>query len=386
MSNKTHHKLDCRFSIQVLEHVDSLPNFKEDWNNLAAAQGVYMPFLSFEWFWLWLQHFLDNNQLYVLLLYDGPNLACLAPFIRKREKVENITVYKIELIGNVYSPFRNFLFTHTTQKQRQLYLSLILDFLAKQRSNWDLIDFYGIPEESGHFDVLRHATTKTQFSYDEYTSFGDWYLDNIDFPARDYIAMLPKKLRKDVRYCKRRLEKMGNLEFKLITNADVVDKYMDLYYQVYSKSWQEKEGVGPTFHRDFAKLAATSGWLRLGFLCLDKMPISTQFWIACNNASFILKTVYDQNYRKYSPGKILTTEMIKYAIDVDGVSLIDYVQGDEPYKKDWLPKRRERKGLLVFNSNIKGNFLSILTKKIRPWLHQNAYFAKAKILKRKLFT
>lgn len=151
---------------------------------------------------------------------------------------------------------------------------------------------------------------------------------------------------------------------------------MDLYYEVYSKSWQKKEGIGPTFHRDLAKIAARNGWLRLGFLFQNGLPIASQFWITCADTSFILKTVYDQNYKKYSAGKILTTEMMKYVIDVDRVKIIDYVQGDESYKQDWTPRRRERKGLLVFNNNIKGQWLAFLDNNILPT------FSKYKFLKR----
>jgi CelD/BcsL family acetyltransferase involved in cellulose biosynthesis len=175
---------------------------------------------------------------------------------------------------------------------------------------------------------------------------------------------------------------MGNLEFKLIKRSPSLEHHIDLYYQVYGKSWQEQEGIGPNFHRDLAKMASRNDWLRLGFLLLNDSPIATQFWISCQNYSYILKTVYDQAYRKYSPGKILTSDMIKYALDIDKVRVIDYVQGDEPYKKDWTPKRRERKGLVVFNNNTKGRYLTLLTNRIEPLAKRVKFFQKAKEIAR----
>jgi CelD/BcsL family acetyltransferase involved in cellulose biosynthesis len=171
---------------------------------------------------------------------------------------------------------------------------------------------------------------------------------------------------------------MGDFEFKVITDGDMIDHHMDLYYAVYAKSWQEREGIGPHFHRDLAKMAARSGWLRLGFLYFGGSPIASQFWISSNGCAFILKTVYDQRYKKYSPGKILTSEMMKHAIDVDKVRSIDYVQGDEPYKEDWTPKRRERKGLLAFNNNMKGKYLELLTNIIQPVVNKNQYLWRVK--------
>ena len=377
--------LNNNFSIKVVSRIDDLANLRDDWDKLAPKQGSYMPFLCFDWFRLWIEHFLDNHQLLVLLLYEHGDLQTIAPLLIKQQRFKGIPVRKIELIGNVYSPFRYFLFDQLGNEQRVAYLSIILKFLAKSYSQWDFIDVSAIPGENRSFDVLKEATNKAGLSCSEYFSFGDWYLDDIAYSGDEYIANLPKKIRKDVPYCQRRLQKIGNLEFKLIRNQGGVDDYMDLYYWVYSKSWQRREGVGPTFHRDLAKLAAKNGWLRLGFLFLDGSPISAQFWMTCSNNSFILKTVYDQDYRKYSPGKILTAEMMKYVIDIDKVKTVDYVQGDESYKKDWTPKRRERKGLLVFNDNIKGKYLALLTNKIQPAINKHKYLRKSKKIIKNIF-
>jgi CelD/BcsL family acetyltransferase involved in cellulose biosynthesis len=174
------------------------------------------------------------------------------------------------------------------------------------------------------------------------------------------------------------LEREGQLEIKVITSSEHLNDYLDVYYDVYGRSWQQQERIGPTFHRDLATMVATKGWLRLGFLFHDGIPRAAQFWLVANGTAFILKTVYDQEFKKYSPGKVLTSEMFKRAIDVDKVTTIDYVQGDEDYKKDWTPKRRERKGIVVYNSTIKGRYLSLLDRKLLPVIRNNVYFRKLK--------
>ena len=91
-----------------------------------------------------------------------------------------------------------------------------------------------------------------------------------------------------------------------------------------------------------------------------------------------MKTVYDQDYKKYSTGKILTSEIVKFVIDVDKVKAIDYVQGDEGYKRDWTPKRRERIGFLIFNKSFKGTILSFLFTKCLPFCEKNHYMMAVK--------
>jgi len=370
--------VSAEYSIKQVTDLDEFKKCGDVWDSIAGNQDSYMPFLCFDWFKIWLEHFLKDNKLSILLLYKGPKLITIAPFLIKEEKFRGIKVKKIELIGNVYSPFRYFVFSELSEEERLKNLSFIFQFLYKNYRNWDIIDLSGIPEENKYFDTLKIAIKQLGLRYKEFISYGDWYLDEIGCSGDEYFNRLPEKIRKDVSYCKRRLQKMGKYEFKLIRNGDEIDHFMNLYYEVYSKSWQEKEGIGPNFHRDLAKMAVKNDWLRLGFLFFNNLPIASQFWISYSGTAFILKTVYDQNFKKYSPGKILTSEIAKFAIDIDKVKAIDYVQGDEAYKQDWTPKRRERNGLVGFNNNIKGKYLELLTNKIQPVVNKNECLWKVK--------
>jgi len=93
---------------------------------------------------------------------------------------------------------------------------------------------------------------------------------------------------------------MGKCEFRLIRNGDNIDDYMDLYYMVYSKSWQKEEGLGPTFHRDLAKIAIRNDWLRLGFLFFEDSPIASQFWVSNNGIAYILKQFMTKNIGNFA--------------------------------------------------------------------------------------
>jgi CelD/BcsL family acetyltransferase involved in cellulose biosynthesis len=383
--DKNLYSIDEKYSIKEINNFDELEVFHPIWNSIAEKQGPYKIFLSYEWFSIWLKHFLGENKLLILLLYRENEIVAIAPFLIKRERVKGIPIKKIELLGNVYSPFRYFLINEEDNKEKEKNLLFIFNFLFKKFKGWNVLDLNAIPEENNWLNLVITTLKQRGLNYSEYLCFGDWYLDEIKYSGNEYFNNLPQKMKKDILYCKRRLEKMGKCEFRLIRDGDNIDDYMDIYYMVYSKSWQKKEGIGPNFHRDLAKIAVKKNWLRLGFLFFEDSPIASQFWVSNNGIAYILKTVYDQEYKKFSPGKILTSEMIKYAIDVDGVKTLDYVQGDEAYKEDWTPKRRERCGVLIFNNNIKGKYLGLLTKNILPTFEKNKYLHKAKqIVKRVL--
>jgi len=121
----------------------------------------------------------------------------------------------------------------------------------------------------------------------------------------------------------------------------------------------------------------------LGFLFLNDVVISSQYWIVCDKTAYILKTVYDQNQNKFSPGKVLTLLMINHVIDVDKVMQIDFLHGDDPYKKDWVPKCRNRRGIIIFNKTLKGRILPNLLIGILPLIDRSTLLKaiKDKIVK-----
>jgi CelD/BcsL family acetyltransferase involved in cellulose biosynthesis len=40
---------------------------------------------------------------------------------------------------------------------------------------------------------------------------------------------------------------------------------------------------------------------------------------------------------------------MQHVIDIDGVTQVDYLTGDDAYKQDWMSHRRERWGMVAFN-------------------------------------
>lgn len=361
--------------IKIISTEEGFSEINAEWDAIAEGNSNYLPFCCHDWFVLWNKNFINKNELLVLKFDNNDAAALIVPLRKVTDKYRRLVIDKLELIGNVYSPVRCLLLD---QNQDSKAIGSLFTYLFEQNKTWDILDLSTLPEEGGLIEQITGELKKESIPFKEYLCFGDWYQDDIACSGNEYLMRLPEKMRKDINYCKRRLEREGDLEIKVITLNNDLDYYMDLYYDVYSRSWQQQEKIGPTFHRDLASMAVNRGWLRLGFLFYNGIPLAAQFWLVANGTAFILKTVYDQDYKKHSPGKILTSEMFKYVIDIDKVTTIDYVQGDEGYKKDWTPKRRERKGILVYNNTLKGRYLSLLDTKIAPFVNSNSVLSKFK--------
>jgi CelD/BcsL family acetyltransferase involved in cellulose biosynthesis len=366
-----------KYHMKVIEKLDEFGKLKVPWNGLLENHRSPVPYLCHEWYEIWLKHYFKEDRLLILLLYKNGDLAAIAPFLLKRETFKGaIKVRKVELIGNIVSPIRTFIFGSSDEKTRRKQVSAIFNFFLEKFGDWDIIDLNSIPEEDTSWDIIRRTIKQSALANREYACFGNWYLDKINFSGDEYIRTRTSNIRNNIKRYRKKLEKMGKLELKT-TSDEETDTILHFHYTVREKSWKYKDRHY-SFHRDLAGLAKQKGWLRSGFLFLNDVPIASQLWIVCNRVAYIHSLNFDETYRKFIPGVILSAEMMKYVIDIDRVVEVDYLRGDEPYKKDWTPNRRERKGITIFNDNLKGRFFSFFMTGILPIAEKYPYLLSAK--------
>ena len=364
------HTFDQEYSLKEITSYTEFLELRPDWNQLVAKDASYKPFISFDWFQLWLNHFLQDNQLLILALFHQQRLVFIAPLLLRVDKYASIPIKKIEFIGNVYSPVKSFISGDSTLNLKEFYLFNIIRYFYNNATDWDVIDLYPLSEHEQNVNVLLKVIKKAgcQNRYQPYST--SFFSRTLASTGDDYINTRSAATRQNLRRRKRGLEKLGDLEFRMIASPKNIDQYIEYYYQVYARSWKKREEVGPTFHGDLAKLAADKGWLRLGMLFFDNIPIAAEFCILSDSAAVFLKIAYDEGFRKYGPGNIVMSETIKHMIDNDSITKIDLGLGDEAYKRSWVDQEREMSRLMLFNNNFKGRLLSVLLNKAAPHYRQ----------------
>jgi len=206
------------------------------------------------------------------------------------------------------------------------------------------------PLDAGHAFCERFGAALAAAGYrvERFFCFGNWTLDVAGRSFEQYFAGLPARLQNTIRRARKKLDKAGRWQFVLHSAADhTLESGIADFEANYAASWKGAETF-PRFIPQFCRLAARRGWLRLGLLRLDGVAIAAQLWLVCNGKASIFKLAYRQGYEHLSPGSVLSAEMMRQTIDVDGVGEVDYLSGDDAYKRDWMSRRRERIGLVAF--------------------------------------
>lgn len=208
------------------------------------------------------------------------------------------------------------------------------------------------PSSALMLQALRLARLHT-YSHE---AFGNWFLP-VTGSCADYLADRPGELRNTLKRMGKKFAAAGG-RFEIADQPDQVAAAMAAYSAVYSSSWKKPEPF-ERFMPGLAQLCAAKGWLRVGLAWLGDRPIAAQFWIVAGAKAHIYKLAYDAEFRQFSPGSLLTAQLMQRVIDGDGVHEVDYLKGDDAYKNQWMTHRRERLALLAFNPRTAGGLLGM---------------------------
>lgn len=231
--------------------------------------------------------------------------------------------------------------------------------IAAEKTSWDVIDLHPLEFDTTVFPALAKAFRNAGFIVEDYFCFGNWYLQVRGRSYAEYHATLPSQLRNTVKRKKKQFEKSQGSRIVLYRDEAGLDEALRAYEQIYASSWKIPEPY-PDFIRGLCRTSANAGWLRLGVAYVDDQPAAAQIWIVLGGIANIYKLAYDERFAKLSLGSILTAHLMEHVIDVDKVHEVDYLTGDDAYKKDWMSDRRERRGIVAFNPRTLHGLLAAL--------------------------
>jgi Acetyltransferase (GNAT) domain len=227
-------------------------------------------------------------------------------------------------------------------------LQAVLSEIFAERPQWDCLQLSELdPRDSSYvalMGALRRAGLLVECSFNS----GTWYEETAALSFADYLAARPSELRNTWRRKRRTLGRSDRLTTSFLGQDLNVDRAIPEYQKIYAASWKPAE-LFPEFVPALIPFAGELGALRLGIYYVDKIPAAAQFWILWNGRAVICKLAHDKRFDDLSLGTLLTMEMFERVLVEDRPHEVSFGRGDDPYKKLWLPKRRERWAITAAN-------------------------------------
>jgi hypothetical protein len=239
--------------------------------------------------------------------------------------------------------------------------------LCARRPRYAVLNFEPLAAGTPLLDDLAAALGAAGLVTRRYFRFGNWYHDTRGLSFRDYLAQRPAALRHTLRRKSAHLARTGAVRMAVVRDGAALDDALDRYERIYAASWKPAEPY-PAFIRRLASSLAAAGALRLALLHLDECPVAAQIWIVWRGAATLYKLAHDRSCDPLSPGTVLTMGMLERLLDDERITELDLGAGDDPYKRLWASRRRERLGLVGFDPLTLRGGAGILRHVILPGL------------------
>ena len=160
-----------------------------------------------------------------------------------------------------------------------------------------------------------------------------------DATIDDFLATLGKKERHEIRRKVRRAEAAGEIR---LDDAPATPANLEAFIDLHQKRWGDA-GLFPDtpgghqsrvfFHRLF-ELFGPDGPVRLAFLTVDGRRIAAGVSFETPDALLYYNAGVDPDARDLSPGVVMVERYVRRALE-RGITRMDFLRGDEPYKYEW---------------------------------------------------
>jgi len=231
------------------------------------------------------------------------------------------------------------------------HLRELISFLCDERPRWSLIDFNLLDPQAHWFKLLADQFAAAGMVVRSYFYAGKRFETTDGLSYQNYIKRRSNNERSGIRRHRRQLEEGYQVRFEIITGTattEGLDAAIAAYERVLAASWKEPENF-PQYTAGMIRACAASQTLRLGLVYVNDEPVAAQIWVVTGGRATIYKLHYDERFKRYSVGSILTAYLMEHVLDGDGVREVDFGMFDDQHKKAWMSQLRELHGFVAFN-------------------------------------
>jgi CelD/BcsL family acetyltransferase involved in cellulose biosynthesis len=299
----------------VIESLGDARRLRTRWAELASAsQNV---FSTWEWTSVWWRHFGLGRSLALRSVRDADGqTTALLPLTSERRGPLRLVRFAghgvADELGPVCAPEDRVVATAALRDAADGADALIAERL---RSDWPprLVGGRILSEEDS--PVISLAAE------------GDW---------EGYLGARSANFRQQVRRRERKLQRSLDVSFRLADDPGRLDADFDTLLALHRARWGEQSsafsGARESFHREFAAVALSRGWLRLWLAESHGVPVAAWYGFRFAGVESYYQSGRDPEWDRHAVGAGILEHSIREAF-ADGMQEYRLLRGDESYKR-----------------------------------------------------
>jgi len=169
----------------------------------------------------------------------------------------------------------------------------------------------------------------------------------LDLPAtwEACESLLTASLRSYLRRQERLAAERFGLRWRLNDEDMPLEQALDAFFDLHGRRWSLRGRTGNyvrpelvEFVRRFSLHAHRQGWLRLHRLCDGTRTVAALLAFHHRRRACYYQSGWDPGVAALSPGSLCIARAMRSAIQ-EGMTVFDFLRGDEPYKHRWADRR-----------------------------------------------
>lgn len=354
------------FETAVITDSSQFYALKDEWNSLLQKSHTNTIFLTWEWVYTWWEVFGEGGDLFIITVRNEKGeLVGIAPLFIKKTKYYKFPVKEITFIGIGHSDRQDFIIL----KNDTAIIKEIVSKIYEGKDKWDIVHLDQIPSAS----LLVSGCLSMNFKPEiEFSSLCPYL--NIENDWENYFNSLDRRFRYDIRTKTKQLNNLGRYEFKLVRRVNNIGELLTYIEDIEIKSKKNNTeeaffsvGKNKYFLSKFLTLSMGNNWLAFSTLTVDNNLLAYSLGFIFNNIHYGYNTAYDINYHKYSPGKIVINETIKWFFENKNViKMFDFSRGGTDIKAKWTSEVQKHLRIVFFNKSLYSNLIKYAVFRVRP--------------------
>ena len=318
----------------------SFQDIRTEWEQLLSVSPVNTLFLTPQWQEVWWDTFGDGRVMAGFYVRTPEGLTAIASLARCGDT--------LSFVGNPDTfDYNDFMVVPGYEAS---FFDTLLRCLEEQSCN--ALKLFSLIEHSPTLtylpDIARGRGYSVEVEQEDVTS-------GVVLPSSwdDYLSLLSKKDRHELRRKLRRLESSTDWRWYVLTDRESVAGRLQDFINLMRLSRRDKDKyMTPTRERFFHGIAermAQLGVVRLFFMEVDGQPVATSLCFDYASSRLLYNSGYNPEYGYFSVGLLLNALCLKEAIE-QGMQYFDFLRGSEPYKHDLGGEQRSLYRMVVRRS------------------------------------
>jgi len=319
-------RVECKkWSVEVICTAKGIDRLEGDWRRLTPEDAA--PFVTFSWNRAWFRAYGDSQRrVSIFRICENGKTVAILPCYRKGN------VFR--LAGDNVCDYQDIVARDDDSAKMALATALLWMRLNVKQCHFHF--------EKLSSEGLLHRTLAERKHNPEFLTFEKHYAPcpyvNLQGGLDNYLASLPRKSRDDFRRALNRLDREAP-GGRVTISRDYDIRARDLESAAaFHVAYFRKGGASPladprlvSLLGEVAKDSAVG--LHLSHFTDQADTLAVEFGFARGERYYEYLTGFNPDFRKLAPGECLLLSRIDQWVAEDGVEVLDFLAGDEDYKK-----------------------------------------------------